>query len=124
MAGVLSLRFAPLGRGIGRGGKAYTQCHRPRGEKFRVTEFASRAKLGIPSVFRPTPSMSQPIQFLLRAEEMPTHWYNLQADYPEPLPPPLHPGTKQPISPDMMAPLFPETLVAQEMSTERLIEIP
>jgi tryptophan synthase beta chain len=68
--------------------------------------------------------MSQPIQFLLRAEEMPTHWYNLQADYPEPLPPPLHPGTKQPISPDMMAPLFPETLVAQEMSTERMIEIP
>jgi tryptophan synthase beta chain len=68
--------------------------------------------------------MSKPIQFLLRAEEMPTHWYNLQADYPEPLPPPLHPGTKQPVTPDLMAPLFPEPLVAQEMSQERHIEIP
>jgi tryptophan synthase beta chain len=68
--------------------------------------------------------MSKPIQFLLRAEEMPTHWYNLQADYAEPLPPPLHPGTKQPVTPDLMAPLFPEPLVAQEMSRERYIEIP
>jgi tryptophan synthase beta chain len=68
--------------------------------------------------------MSTPIQFLLRADEMPTHWYNLQADFPEPLPPPLHPGTREPITPDMMAPLFPDNLVAQEMSTERMIEIP
>lgn len=68
--------------------------------------------------------MSKPIQFLLRADEMPTHWYNLQADFPEPLPPPLHPGTREPITPDMMAPLFPDNLVAQEMSTERMIEIP
>jgi tryptophan synthase beta chain len=42
----------------------------------------------------PPPPMSQPCQFLLRAEEMPTHWYNLLADFPEPLPPPLHPGTQ------------------------------
>jgi tryptophan synthase beta chain len=68
--------------------------------------------------------MSKPIQFLLRADEMPTHWYNLQADFPEPLPPPLNPGTREPITPDMMAPLFPDNLVAQEMSTERMIEIP
>ncbi len=68
--------------------------------------------------------MDRPIQFLLRAEEMPTHWYNLLADFPEPMPPPLHPGTKQPISPDMMAPLFPDALIAQEMSAERRIEIP
>ncbi len=68
--------------------------------------------------------MSSPIQFLLGAKDLPTHWYNLQADFPEPLPPPLHPGTRQPVTPDMMAPLFPETLVAQEMTTERHIEIP
>ena len=68
--------------------------------------------------------MSQQIQFLLRAEEMPTHWYNLNADYPEPLPPPLHPGTKEPVTPDLMTAIFPENLVAQEMSAERLIEIP
>jgi len=68
--------------------------------------------------------MTTPIQFTLRAAEMPTHWYNLLADFPEPLPPPLHPGTREPISPDMMAPLFPDNLIAQEMSAERAIEIP
>src|SRR5512135_126082 len=67
--------------------------------------------------------MSQ-LQFLLRAEELPTHWYNLLADFPEPLPPPLHPGTREPVTPDLMTALFPESLVAQEMSGERMIEIP
>ncbi len=68
--------------------------------------------------------MSKPIQFLLRAEEMPTHWYNLLADFPEPLPPPLHPGTREPVTPDLMTAIFPENLVMQEMSPERTIEIP
>ena len=68
--------------------------------------------------------MSKPIQFLLRVEEMPTHWYNLNADFPEPLPPPLHPGTREPVTPDLMTAIFPENLVAQEMSAERMIEIP
>ena len=68
--------------------------------------------------------MSKNVQFLLRAEEMPTHWYNLLADFPEPLPPPLHPGTREPVTPDLMTPLFPEALVAQEMSAERQIAIP
>ena len=68
--------------------------------------------------------MSKKIQFLLRAEEMPTHWYNLLADFPEPLPPPLHPGTREPVTPDLMTAIFPENLVMQEMSPERTIEIP
>src|SRR4051812_4734359 len=68
--------------------------------------------------------MSDEIQFLLRAGEMPKYWYNLLADFPEPLPPPLHPGTRQPVTPDLMMALFPESLVAQEMSAERMIEIP
>jgi tryptophan synthase beta chain len=68
--------------------------------------------------------MSQPLQFLLRADELPTHWYNLLADFPEPLPPPLHPGTKEPVTPDLMTAMFPENLVMQEMSPERHIEIP
>jgi len=68
--------------------------------------------------------MSNDIQLLLRAEEAPTHWYNLQPDFPEPLPPPLHPGTREPVTPDLMMALFPESLVAQEMSAEPAIEIP
>ncbi|MBI5769426.1 MAG: TrpB-like pyridoxal phosphate-dependent enzyme [Verrucomicrobia bacterium] len=68
--------------------------------------------------------MSTHTQFLLRAAEMPTHWYNLNADFPEPLPPPLHPGTKEPVTPDLMTAIFPENLVMQEMSPERHIEIP
>jgi len=56
---------------------------------------------------------------LLNASEMPTAWYNLQADLPKPLPPVLHPGTKQPIGPDDLAPIFPMALIMQEVSQER-----
>lgn len=54
----------------------------------------------------------------------PTHWYNLAADFPEPLPPALHPATRQPLEPQDLEPLFPKALIAQEVSTERFIEIP
>ena len=68
--------------------------------------------------------MSQPLQFALSQADLPTHWYNLNADFPEPLPPPLHPGTRQPVTPEMMTAIFPENLVMQEMSPERWVEIP
>ena len=68
--------------------------------------------------------MSTPVQFALRASDLPKHWYNLNADFPEPVPPPLHPGTRQPVTPDMMTAIFPENLVAQEMCPDREIEIP
>ena len=68
--------------------------------------------------------MSQKIQFPLSVEDMPTQWYNLLADFPEPLPPPLHPGTKEPVTLEMMTALFPENLVRQEMSPEKWIDIP
>ena len=63
-------------------------------------------------------------KFLLDESEMPTKWYNIQADLPEPLPPPLHPGTGKPLGPQDLAPLFAMELIKQEMSTERYIEIP
>lgn len=68
--------------------------------------------------------MSERLRFDLSATQAPTHWYNLLADFPEPLPPPLHPGTKQPVTPEMMTAIFPENLVMQEMSPERWVEIP
>ncbi|PWD49377.1 TrpB-like pyridoxal phosphate-dependent enzyme [Serinibacter arcticus] len=55
---------------------------------------------------------------------VPTHWYNLNADLPEPVPPHLHPGTREPLGPEDLAPLFPMALIAQEVATERYIEIP
>ncbi|KRE44045.1 TrpB-like pyridoxal phosphate-dependent enzyme [Knoellia sp. Soil729] len=55
---------------------------------------------------------------------VPTHWYNLAADLPQPCPPALHPGTREPLGPDDLAPLFPMALILQEVSTERWIEIP
>ena len=61
---------------------------------------------------------------VLNQNEKPQAWYNLLADLPEQLPPPLHPGTKQPIGPDDLAPIFAKELIAQEMSPERWIEIP
>ena len=64
-------------------------------------------------------------KFILSDKDMPTQWYNIQADLPRrPLPPPLHPGTKQPIGPADLAPLFPMALIEQEVSQERCIEIP
>ena len=58
------------------------------------------------------------------ASALPTHWYNIQADLPRPLDPPLNPGTKQPAGPDDFSPIFPMALIQQEMSQERYVEIP
>ena len=55
---------------------------------------------------------------------VPTHWYNLAADFPEPMAPSLNPVTRQPATPEDLAPLFPMALIEQEVSTERWIEIP
>jgi len=68
--------------------------------------------------------MTRTVNFSLPQKELPTHWYNILADLPEPLPPPLHPGTKQPVSLQVMTATSPENLVMQEMSPERHIEIP
>jgi len=68
--------------------------------------------------------MSDTVKYLLDEKDMPTHWYNIMADLPEPMAPPLHPGTGQPIGPEDLAPLFPMELIKQEVSTEREIEIP
>lgn len=60
----------------------------------------------------------------LPESEIPTHFYNIVPDLPTPLPPPLHPGTREPIGPDALAPIFPMGLIAQEVSQEPTIEIP
>ncbi|MDH5372514.1 MAG: TrpB-like pyridoxal-phosphate dependent enzyme, partial [Acidimicrobiia bacterium] len=59
--------------------------------------------------------MSDATKILLDESEMPTQWYNIIPDLPEPPPPPLHPGTKQPVGPDALAPLFPMALIMQEV---------
>jgi len=64
------------------------------------------------------------IKILLPEKEIPTHWYNIQADLPTPLDPPLHPATLQPLGPADLAPLFPMALIMQEVSQERWVEIP
>ena len=62
--------------------------------------------------------------FPLDQKDMPTHWYNILPDMPEPLPAVLHPGTGQPVTPDDLAPLFPMSLIMQEFSPEQYVEIP
>lgn len=64
------------------------------------------------------------IRFDLTQREMPTQWYNLAADFTEPMPPPLHPGTKQPVTLEDMTAIFPENIVRQEMCQDRYVEIP
>ncbi|HJH32576.1 MAG TPA: TrpB-like pyridoxal phosphate-dependent enzyme [Methanosarcinaceae archaeon] len=63
-------------------------------------------------------------KIILDENEMPKKWYNIVADLPTPLEPPLNPATNEPISPDELAPLFPQALIEQEMSSERYIDIP
>jgi len=60
----------------------------------------------------------------LSESDIPTHFYNIVADLRAPVPPPLHPGTREPIGPEMLAPIFPMALIAQEVSQSPAIEIP
>jgi len=68
--------------------------------------------------------MSDSIKFTLGEQDIPKFWYNIAADLPSPPPPVLHPGTRQPIGPDDLAPIFPMAVIQQEVSQEREIEIP
>lgn len=63
-------------------------------------------------------------KILLDESQLPTQWYNVVPDLPSPPPPPLHPGTLQPVGPDDLAPLFPMDLIAQEVTTDRYVDIP
>ncbi len=62
-------------------------------------------------------------KILLTESEIPRQWYNIAADLPTPLQPPLGPDGK-PISPEMLAPVFPMNLIEQEVSQQRWIDIP
>jgi len=68
--------------------------------------------------------MADTIKYLLPEEQIPRTWYNLMADLPSPPAPPLHPGTHKPLGPDDLTPLFPMSLILQEVSADREIEIP
>ncbi|MES0278829.1 MAG: TrpB-like pyridoxal-phosphate dependent enzyme, partial [Dehalococcoidales bacterium] len=63
-------------------------------------------------------------KFVLDEKDMPTSWYNILPDLPEPLPAVLHPGRGDAVTPDDLAPLFPMGLIMQEFSPESWIDIP
>ena len=68
--------------------------------------------------------MSEQHKYLLDESQLPKAWYNINADMPVPPQPVLHPGTLEPVTPDFLSALFPMSLILQEISTERYIEIP
>jgi tryptophan synthase beta chain len=68
--------------------------------------------------------MAQDTKIFLSEQDLPRQWYNISADLPKPMPPVLHPVTRQPVGPDDLAPLFPMELIKQEVSQERWIDIP
>ncbi len=68
--------------------------------------------------------MSDQTRFLLNETDLPKFWYNINADSPVPPAPVLHPGTKEPVTPDFLSVLFPMELIMQEVSSERYIQIP
>src|ERR1700690_3373564 len=63
-------------------------------------------------------------KILLDESEIPQQWYNIVPDLPSPPPPPLHPGTLQPVGPEDLAPLFPMALIAQEVTADPRVAIP
>jgi len=63
-------------------------------------------------------------KILLEEEQMPKKWYNVQADLPSPMDPPLHPATHKPVMPDDLKAIFPMELIRQEVTTDRYIDIP
>jgi tryptophan synthase beta chain len=68
--------------------------------------------------------MAERTKYVLDEADLPTQWYNVIPDLPEPPPPPLHPGTREPVGPADLAPLFPQALIEQEVTTERYVDIP
>jgi len=64
------------------------------------------------------------MKYLLPPAEIPKEWYNILADLPKPLPPVIHPLTKKPVTPEDLSPIFPYSLIEQEVSTKRWIKIP
>ena len=68
--------------------------------------------------------MSDQTRFILNETDLPKQWYNINADSPVPPQPVLHPGTKEPVTPDFLSVLFPMELILQEVSTDRYIDIP
>jgi tryptophan synthase beta chain len=64
------------------------------------------------------------VRWNLSIDQIPQAWFNVAPHLPTPLEPPLHPGTKEPVGPDDLAPLFPMALIGQEVSTEAWIDIP
>jgi tryptophan synthase beta chain len=71
--------------------------------------------------------MAEPVQFNLAPDDLPTAWYNILPDMAAagiPPLPPLHPGTHEPVTPDLLEPLFPMALIMQEVSTDPWIDIP
>jgi len=68
--------------------------------------------------------MDHQVKYLLQESELPRQWYNVIPDLPSLPPPPLHPGTHEPVGPDALTPLFPMALIEQEVSPERYIAIP
>lgn len=63
-------------------------------------------------------------KFVLPASEIPQKWYNVLSEFPGEIPPPIHPGTKKPLCPEDLAPIFPMSLIKQEMVTDKWVEIP
>jgi tryptophan synthase beta chain len=68
--------------------------------------------------------MPNQVKYVLQESELPRQWYNIVPDLPSPPPPPLHPGTRQPVGPDDLGPLFPTALIMQEVSGDRHVPIP
>ena len=68
--------------------------------------------------------MSERTKFILDESQIPAQWYNVIPDLPAPPPPPLHPGTGQPVGPDDLAPLFPMELIRQEVTGDPYVDVP
>jgi tryptophan synthase beta chain len=94
---------------------------KPKAKRVAAKRAAPKKSPTKPTVVR---AMAGTRKFTMGEERIPKAWYNIMADLPVPPPPPLHPGTLQPVGPDDLAPLFPMALILQEVARERYLDIP
>src|SRR5487761_272989 len=64
------------------------------------------------------------MRWTMSSDRVPEAWFNVVPSLPEPLQPPLHPRTREPVTPDLLTPLFPMALIGQEVSSAPYIDIP
>ena len=117
-------RGTPPRRQLGRPQRRAPRQLTSRGGRQRPSQAVRQGQSGHSDADQEDAVAGMQHKILLDESQLPTQWYNVVPDLPSAPPPPLHPGTLQPVGPDDLAPLFPMDLIPQEVTDARFVDIP